>query len=210
LPAVAEISRQFSSRIDQLRGCCNRVDELRVEKQMGLRECELLYESTFLAAQGYFEAVLGELLEECVCGRFRGTTGRYRLIAPKSRVHFRGVLTQRRKYVDYMPYKSLVDTSKMYLHEGRPFSEVPIAQREMLAHAMKIRNAIAHRSSYAVKVFRKDVPGVGQLPANRRTPGVLLKRVYRRGPDERYLDLYFDSYEFVVKFLVHRWTGRRP
>jgi hypothetical protein len=99
----------------------------------------------------------------------------------------------------------MIPVAELYLADGRPFTDVSDTDRDLLAHTMKIRNAIAHRGTHALGAFRRDVPGVSSLPANRQFPGPLLRYVYRARPKENYLDLYLATLEKVIAFLANSW-----
>jgi hypothetical protein len=172
---------------------------------MAATDADLLYESTYLSAVGYFEAVLeGLLVEFCVGPRGR-KTGHYALVKVRYRDAFRTVLLQGKKYVNVLPYKDFLETTKLYLNEGKPFTEIDAGDREILADAILIRNAIAHRSAHAVKRFRASVAGVTSLPAHRQYPGPLLRREYRAHPKQYWYELYFDTFEKVSMLLATEW-----
>ena len=97
------------------------------------------------------------------------------------------------------------EQAKQFLQEGKPFDSVGDADRSILSDAVKVRNAIAHRSGRAISLFRTNVPGVDVLPSNRQFPGPYLRREYRAFPTQRWIDLYFDTMEIVGRRLVSDW-----
>lgn len=188
-----------------MRACCERVESLLKQKKIQITDCELIYESAFLNAMARFEGLLNLLLSEFVCGAESKHSGLFRLVQPRSREVFREVLTGGRAYIELMPYKDCVDVAKRFLNDGRPFSDVDNSDRQILAQAMLVRNAIAHRSDAALGKFRRTVTGVSLLPTHRQFPGSYLRRPYRAHPHATWNDLYLDTLEKVGAVLATSW-----
>jgi hypothetical protein len=205
LPRPSELGATYRAAVKHLRSCCLRVEELLLAKQIGVRDCELIYESAFLNAIARFEGLLNGLLEEFVCGPRSTLKGKYPLIATRSRGAYRKVLTRGRAYVELMPYDRCTEIAKYYLNSGRPFTDIDAADVTILKQAVLVRNAIAHRSDAAMMRFRTDVSGVEVLPVQRRFPGVLLRRPYRAAPAATWNELYFDTLEKVAGQLATSW-----
>jgi hypothetical protein len=165
-----------------MRYCCKRVGSLLVVKRLQVTDCDLIYESAFLNTMTRFEGLLNLLLEEFICGQGSRNKGHFALITPRSRPVFRDVLTGGRPYVDLMPFKDCVDIASRFLNDAHPFSDIEMADRDILAQAVLVRNAIAHRSDSAIGTFRKNVNGVSSLPRHRQYPGPYLRRFFRSQP----------------------------
>ncbi len=104
-----------------------------------------------------------------------------------------------------LPYKKTTSAAQLYLNEGHPFTDLADSERDLLAQAVKVRNAIAHRSAKATGEFRNEVEGVDALPPSQRHPGAFLRSVFRRAPLQRRLDLYFNSYLRTLKQITAEW-----
>jgi hypothetical protein len=182
-----------------------RIDALLSSGRIAVSECDLLYESVLLNAVARFEGLLNQLLEEFVCGAASRSTGHFRLLAPRSRDNFRRVLTAGKPYVDLMPIGRCVDVASRYLNDGKPFSEISSADKNILDNIVLIRNAIAHRSDSAIKKFRTSVSGVTSLPSARRFPGPYLRHVYRAHPVATWNTLYLDTLETIGLGLARAW-----
>jgi hypothetical protein len=205
LSQLSKIGSSYRSSIKRLKGCCTHVDTLMSKGKITSTECELIYESVFLTSIARFEGLLNDVMEEFVCGVPSTKAGCYVMIRPRTRSAFRVVLTGGRPYIDLMPYKECVDIAKRFFHEGKPFSDIHESDRSILAQAMFIRNAIAHRSASAIKKFRKDVSGVDQLPPHRQFPGSYLRRNYRANPTQTWNTLYLDTFDKVSTILTSSW-----
>jgi len=171
-----------------------RVEEIRRQRLVLATDLDLIYESSFLTAVAEFESLLFELLVEAG-SQARVSVGSARsLMRPRSRLAFRTALLQGRQYVDTLPFRRLQDTASLYLKDGGPFDAVSLGDRELLAQAYAIRNAIAHRSEASQSKFEKDCPWVDRLPRNRRRPGPYLQQVVRRSPTiQRRVDIYLTA-----------------
>ena len=200
-----EAGPSFRRAIQQLRSCCKRVDLLLDARRILITDSDLIYESAFLNTMTRFEGLLNVLLEEFVCGSASTKRGHFALVSPRSRLAFRQILNAGRAYVDLMPYKDCVDVATRFLNEAHPFSDVEEADRNILAQAVVIRNAIAHRSDVALRRFRDTVNGVLSLPRHRQYPGPYLRRPFRAHPDATWNDLYLDTVEKVGVRLAGSW-----
>ncbi len=202
---LKNIGLGYSRKLASLRACCTRVSDLHVRRQLNVTDCDLVYESTFLAAICQFEAILQELLITFVCQRRRSTRRCRPLVTVGSRADFVRIALGERTYFDLLPYGGkAIPLAKRFLRDGRPFTDVEPNDLHILSDGMKIRNAIAHRSGHAMKVFRRDVAGTDSLPLSRCVPGVLLRYSYRARPTQEYQELYFQTFEKVVRFLARR------
>jgi hypothetical protein len=104
-----------------------------------------------------------------------------------------------------MPYKDCIEVATRFLNEAHPFSDVEEADKNILAQAVMVRNAIAHRSDVALTRFRQIVNGVPSLPRNRQYPGPYLRRSFRAHPNATWNDLYLDTVEKVGVKLAESW-----
>jgi hypothetical protein len=206
LSRVDSLSSAYVKRIERLRIARTHAEELVISGDLKVNECCLLYESLLLNAITGFEGVLEDLFTEFVCGTQPRRTAHYATIKPKSKHHFRKILLQGGRYRDYLPYKDkMLKLSKLYLNEGKPFTDVPAADRDLLADIIKTRNAIAHGKGYALDKYRSDVNGVTSLSPSRQFPGPFLRYVYKMHPDETYLELYLTTLGKVSNFLSNQW-----
>lgn len=205
MPRPSELGDSYRSAVAHLRSCCERIEALLAKEALGIRDCELIYESAFLNAVARFEGLLNNLLEEFVCGSKSIRKEHYRLVSARSRTIYRKVLTRGRPYVEMMPFDKSLEIAERFLNAGKPFADVDLADRNILRQAMLIRNAIAHRSDAAMRRFRQDVNGVEVLPSHRQFPGTFLRRTYRASPAATWNDLYLDTLEKVGAQLSMGW-----
>ena len=197
---------RFSRRLSALHRCCERVEEQLADGRLLVQDVELVYGSTFLSACSSWESLLEEMLYEVVCGLPSRKKGNFRLAEFRSRGHFREVLHHPRKeYISMASVASVVQTASLFINEGRPFTSISEPNQTLLKQAFWIRNAIAHQSDFALRVFREKVPGVGSLPANKRVPGTFLRVVFRVSPTQRRYEPYFAAMQSASSELRQSW-----
>jgi hypothetical protein len=104
-----------------------------------------------------------------------------------------------------IPIKRAIEVAELYLNGGVPFTLVSGVDRQTVAEAILIRNAIAHRSGSALQRFRKDVPWVDRLPTNQRRPGPYLRQVFRSSPAQTRHQAYFAGLGSVAGTIAANW-----
>lgn len=200
------IHSRYDKRFDRLLGARERAKLLADAGQIRVADSYLVYESAFINAVASFEGLLQEIFVEFACGDPPRKRKRGSKITIASRDTFRDILFDGKRYREFLPYKDrTLVLAKRFLRDGRPFTDITDTDRELLAHAMRIRNAIAHQSDFAMKEFRKKVPGVESMPPRNRFPGPLLSTVFRTNPKQTYFELYVITLKKVSRFLVEEW-----
>lgn len=205
MSTVPDLATTYQSRLRRLAGATDRVDAALVTNSVSRTDIDLLYESTFLAAVAEFEATLEEMLVEAVCGPRPRQSGRYALLKPKSRLAFRTIMLHNRAFNEMLPYARTLDLAALYLNERGPFAALSPTDRQTIHESVLIRNAIAHRSGSALQKFRRDVPWVGRLPANRQRPGPYLRQILRRTPVQTRHDAYFAGLASAMGAIGAAW-----
>src|SRR5687768_11145790 len=92
LPQLDELGSRYHARLDRLRSCVARVEHIYTVGDLQISDCELVYESTFLAAIGHLEGTIGQLFEEFIWRSQSRTAGLYSLARVKSRDALRGLV----------------------------------------------------------------------------------------------------------------------
>ncbi len=200
-----DLAVKFQSEIRRLGRNCNRAEVLFRRGSIRLRDCELIYEASFIASVADFEQMFEAMLVEMI-RMGRGTIkGSYSLISAKSRIAIRRVVLGGKPYAEFMPIDKAVKRAAVFLSEPVPFAKIGRAETDILSQAMYVRNAIAHGSEYAAEIFRRKVVGVNDLPLNRRRPGAYLRQEFRGGPAQTRHELYLITMHNVSKLLPLLW-----
>jgi hypothetical protein len=156
-----------------------RIEAVHVSGGLTSADVEQAYRGAFL----YFHSHVENTLEYLFIGLIRGRVTHRRAAVrslvniPSDRVATKVVFNGRR-YADWLPYsRHTFERAGVYFAEGRPFSEISKSDRESLDALTIIRNALAHDSSHAIRVFRKTFTDGKALPAAQLRPAG-----YLRGP----------------------------
>lgn len=196
----------FVRRVSSFRKRCARIERQFDNNRLLITDVELVYESSFLSVCSQWESLLRETLFEVVCGEESTKRGNTRVATFKSRSHFRRLLLFPDR--DYIAIHSLVRAQRLaslFVAKGRPFSVVAEENRTHIQQAVWVRNAIAHQSSFAVKIFREKVPGVESLPTSKRMPGAFLRHEFRVSPTQRRFELYFAAFQSAANEIARAW-----
>jgi hypothetical protein len=160
-PALDDLLQRLR-RLDYTR---NRMEKLFKDNKITKRDLDSVYESLFIRAVTSFEVFLQDHFMAILGGKVQYKRERkvaVRMTAVSSSALL-DILLGGRPYLTWLPFKEHTqDRAMIFLKDGRPFSDVPIADRNTMNNITTIRNAIAHESLHAMKQFEKKV--IGQLP----------------------------------------------
>lgn len=68
----------------------------------------------------------------------------------------REIIYAGKNYIDWLPYDFTIKRAKIFLKNGKPFTNLDKADRKVLTQISYIRNAIAHKSRHSIKMFNKN------------------------------------------------------
>lgn len=197
--------RSFNNHIAKLDLSRQRADMLFAKRALLVREYDLLYESTFLSAVTHFEDFLERLLVHMIYARRGPSRSCTALVSANSRDIIRQLILQGEDYVQLLPLERTIRLAKTFLTEPVPFDIQDQGARSLLSQSVKIRNAIAHQSPFALKAFRTRVNGVENLPQNRRYPGPFLRQVFRVNPTQTRHELYTSALRTAAQIVASAW-----
>jgi hypothetical protein len=93
----------------------------------------------------------------------------------KSPIIVHRVLAGTSRYVDWLPYDRTVKRATAFFPSGRPFVDLASSDARAMERLATIRNAIAHESGHALRVFHKDFVDGRGLPPDQSTPAGYLR-----------------------------------
>lgn len=182
-----------------------RCERLFSEGRMKRDDIELVYQGLFLDAVCSFERFVEGLFVGLLCEHVAHPSRRVR-----TKVRFgaaavcRQVLAGSRPFIDWLPFDRTQKLAERFLAEGLPFSEIAANDVGRLQNVSLIRNAVAHRSRHAIKVFENSVLGQVPLLAHERTPAGYLRSVYVSAPAQTRYEESVIVLAGVAKALVSR------
>ena len=154
------------------------------------RDVEHLYGAIFLAVYAAFEAMVEDLFLKLLTRRVSGPR------SVRSKAEFgsysvaRAIAFGGRPYVDWVPYDNTLKRAELHFYGARPFSKLSQHEKGVIKDVCTIRNAVAHQSGYARKVFDRHIIARLTLAPRERTPTAFLRSLHSSAPDvTRYEEL---------------------
>lgn len=177
-------------------------ESLHTDGRIGRRDLETIYAGLLIQAITGFEDFLDDLFHQICLGKISYAAAR----GVRPRLSFRStavlrqvILGEGREYLDWLPYHQTTKRAEVYLRGGRPFSDLDAADGSSLARAVRVRNAVAHASPYALRTFRdKVVGGAVLLPHERRPVGYLRSAIGAGGQTQ------FQAILSNLRLIAHR------
>lgn len=150
-------------------------------------DVETIYEALFLRSVASFELFLEKLFVSIMLGKkVNGTS----LMSAASKGALQAILLQNNDYLDWLPYTKTESRAAIYLRNGRPFTNLSDGDRSQIKTITIIRNAIAHKSDYAIGEFKNKVIGEQPLLRNERQPAGFLRSQVRANPRQLRFEVY--------------------
>lgn len=155
------------------------------------RDIESMYEALFLRAVTSFEIFLQDLLVAILKEKVRYRRGRVSIrMKVASNDALMEILLQGGKYLTWLPFNNTEDRAKLYLRDGKPFTEFTDGDKSMINTITTIRHAIAHKSPHAKNQFQTTVIGSRLLLPRERSPAGFLRSPVRHTPTQNQFEVY--------------------
>jgi hypothetical protein len=184
LPVELTSFHRSLARINHTRA---RMERLYREGRITKTDLDSVYEALFLRVVTSFESFLENLFLAILEKRTRYRNGRVLLkMKTDSRDELMEILLQGDKYMTWLPFYNRENRAKIYLKDGRPFTELDNGAKSTIKTITTIRNAIAHKSPHAMNEFRRHVIGSLPLLRGERSAAGFLRSQTRSGTDVRF------------------------
>lgn len=171
------------------------MEALKSDGRIALRDIEAVYEALFLRAATGFEVFLEQLFFDILHEKAKYTKKRVALrMRPLVKAAIEEIVMQKQKYLTWVPFENTEDRAKLYLKDGKPFSELDGSARSSIKTIAMIRNAIAHKSAHAEKEFAKLTGSLLLLPRE-KSPAGFLRSQMRSNP----VQIRFEYYVYELK-----------
>jgi hypothetical protein len=188
--AQAELSK-FQRNLQRLDYTRDRMERLFNQGLIRKVDLDSVYEALFLRAVTTFEAFLEDLFLAILVGRAQYNGQRVRiLMSASSRGALMQILLQGSTYMSWLPFEHTEKRAKLYLKDGRPFTDLDNGDKSQLKTISVIRNAIAHKSPYALSQFQKIAIGAIPLLSNERNPAGFLRTRISSAPAQTRFEVY--------------------
>jgi hypothetical protein len=186
--AQAELGK-FQRSLQRLDYTRDRMERLFTDGQIRKVDLDSVYEALFLRAVTSFEAFLEDLFLAILVGRIRYSRRRVRvLMSVSSAEALMQILLQGNAFMNWLPFANTEKRAKLYLKDGRPFTDLNDGDKSQLKTITVIRNAIAHKSAHALSEFDRTVIGSNSLLQRERSPAGFLRS--QSGPAQTKFEVY--------------------
>jgi hypothetical protein len=151
------------------------MERLHTTGQLTSNDLSRIYSGAYLGYYTYLERAIERAFLGYLMGRYSSSDKRVKpLVQIKSEAVAQKVITGGRSYADWIPYRMTAERAEAFLSAGRPFADLPKADRKVLDDLSTMRNAIAHESAYSIRRFRETfTAGKSLRPAELVPPGYL-------------------------------------
>lgn len=193
---------QFISRLNSLDMTRRKMETLLRRGVIVHRDIEQVYEGLFMSSTTALENWIENLFIGLIVGRIKHPSP---LVVPRVSIKSdriaREVTFGGRRYLDWLPYAKYTEKRAMaFFRNGLPFAILDKNDKRHMEELCIVRNAIAHKSSYSIGIFEKDVIGSTPLTRRERTPAGFLRSIFRINPSQtRYENLITEMVSTVKK-----------
>lgn len=181
-PAVEVVDRVRAKAVSTS-SYLRRIESVCSEGRITQLDAEQAYRGAFLSFHSHIENTLEYLFIGLIRGRVshRLTSVRPLISVQSDSVATRVVFSGRR-YADWLPYnRHTFDRSKTFFAAGKPFTLLDKGDRRVLDELTVLRNALAHESSQAMRLFREQFTDGKALPPDQRRPAGYLRGFHAVG-----------------------------
>lgn len=186
----AELGK-FQRNLQRLNYTRHRMENLFSAGRINKTDLDSVYEALFLRAVTSFEGFLEDLFIAILERRTRYSKQRVKLLmSASSREALMQILLQGNPFMMWLPFHHTEKRASLYLKGGKPFSEIDAGDKSLLKTITTIRNAIAHKSPFAVSEFERTVIGSHSLLHNERSPAGFLRSRITSGPGQSRFEVY--------------------
>ena len=182
---------KFQRSLQRLNSTRHRMEKLFAAQRINRTDLDSVYEALFLRAVTSFEAFLEDLFIAILVGRAQYSKHRVKvLISATSRESLMQILLQGNAFMNWLPFNNSEKRARLYLRDGRPFTDLDDGDKSQLKTITVIRNAIAHKSDHAISEFERTVTGSAPLLASERSPAGFLRSRITSGPAQSRFEAY--------------------
>lgn len=170
-----KVSDEVSARARSLNAYVARMERLAARGDVTQRDLRRVYGGAVLSFFTYAERSLERLFLGLLMQRFE-LSGVEPLVEIRSERVARAVVAGAGTYIDWLPFdKRTLPLANAFFSGGRPFTAVPRQDVTALERLGVIRNAVAHESSHAERVFKRRFVQSQALPRSQHTPAGYLR-----------------------------------
>jgi hypothetical protein len=179
-PATA-VADAFLGSTRGVLGYLARLEARHSEGVLSAQDVTRAYEGAFLGYYTSLERHIERLFFGLLMGRYTVSGHSAPRITIASHRVAHEVVAGDRGYADWLPITKTERRAPIYLAGGRPFDRLNSVDKEVLQRMQWIRNAVAHRSAHATRVFRRQLIDGKGIPPRQRSPAGYLRGEHAPG-----------------------------
>jgi hypothetical protein len=177
------------------------MEGLYADGRIVLRDLHSVYEALFITAATSFEVFLEEHFFSILTEKTKYKKNRKVVLRVKSTsvTTLREILHQGKDYLTWMPFDHTEARARLYMKDGRPFSDLDGGAKSKIKTIHLIRNAIAHKSKHSKRLFDEKVIGTQALLSVEKTPSGYLRAQVSAAPVIIRFEVYMQDLAAIAK-----------
>ena len=183
---ISELNHDFSI-LEKTR---KKVESLFGKGDLTRKEIEQIYGTLFLNAFIIFEDFIEEIFLGLVTGEVESSKVKPKILIKNKRIA-REIVFSGKRYTDWFPYEEqTLKLANIFFRKGFPFAILDNSDSPILKKLCYIRNALAHKSTYSLKLFEDKVLSSVPLTQREKYPATFLRSDFRSSPAQTRYELY--------------------
>ena len=181
----------FKYKIDTLNKIREKQENLFNKNLIFRRDIEEVYSAIYIDVLVSLEALIEDLFIGLLTGQISS-----RHIKTKAKINVkttkiaRDIVYHSRNYFNWLPYENTERYAMIFFYKGGPFTLLNKDEKNDLVKCLIIRNAIVHKSNYAVREFNEKIlTGLILRPRDKK-PSSFLRIQFSINPNLNYYQQY--------------------
>lgn len=197
--------RKFTGHFKYLEKTRKKSEQLFSKKIIVRRDIEIIYSGLFLDAVTSFEGFIEDLfLKLLVDDSIHPSSSVKAKFNFKNITNSRTVVYSGKNYIKWFPYDLTIKRAKIFFKSGKPFTNLDSNDKKGIKEVLYIRNALAHRSNYSIKVFKRNVTSGLPLTSREMTVTGFLRSLYASNPPQTRYEYYVFQLSYLGRKLIHK------
>lgn len=168
---TTDLAQDFFAKLNTLEHTRSKMEQLFNQNLIEVHDIERVYSGLVLESFTAFEGLLEDLFLGLLTGTHISPQVKLKVtIQPESAIYELLVGLGKGNYLDWMPYKEVVEPrAKLFFEDGKPFTGLDTLKGS-LRELYIIRNVIAHQSKFSMEKFEETFIQSKILSQNEKTP----------------------------------------
>ena len=195
--------RKLTGHFKYLEKTRKKSEQLFSKKIIVRRDIEIIYAGLFLdvvtSFEGFIEDLFLKLLVDDSIHPSRSVKAKFNF---NNITNSRTVVCSGKNYINWFPYDLTIKRAKIFFKSGKPFTNLELNDKKRLEEILYIRNALAHRSNYSIKVFKRNVISGLPLTSKETTVTGFLRSLYASNPPQTRYEYYVFQLSYLGRKLI--------